>query len=302
MRQMDDRPVLLQRFPNGAHGSNFFQKRIPEGAPDWLHTTIVQTPNGTTSRALVIADLAHLLWAVNIGCLGFHSWPTHAADLEHCDELRIDLDPGPGTNYGMAQETAAAATKQLFDELGIAGYIKTSGNRGLHVYVRLVPEHDSVVVRSAAVAIAPRARTAPPRPHHRIVVEGGARRAHLHRLQPERPAQDRVRPVVGAGARSCSGLVPVRVGDAADAASTRHDDRDRAGMGRAARRPVGSDGRVTRNRSSRSSRWSAPTRRPGCRMHRGRRCTRRWRASRRVSRRAAPRSRNPTSRRPRDER
>ena len=75
MRQMHDRPVLLQRFPNGAHGSNFFQKRIPDGAPDWLHTTTVLTPNGTPSRALVIADLAHLVWAVNLGCLGFHVWP-----------------------------------------------------------------------------------------------------------------------------------------------------------------------------------------------------------------------------------
>lgn len=153
MRQMFDRPVLLQRFPNGAHGSNFFQKRIPDGAPDWLHTTTVQTPNGTPSRALVIADLAHLIWAVNIGCLGFHSWPTRAADLEHCDELRIDLDPGPGTNYEMAKD-AAAATKQLLDDIGIVGFIKSSGNRGLHVYVRLHPTHDSVAVRSAAVAVA----------------------------------------------------------------------------------------------------------------------------------------------------
>ncbi|MBI4885207.1 MAG: ATP-dependent DNA ligase [Actinobacteria bacterium] len=153
MRQMHDRPVLLQRFPNGAHGSNFFQKRIPEGAPNWLQTTTVQTPNGTPSRALVIADLAHLVWAVNLGCLGFHSWPTRAGDLEHCDELRIDLDPGPGTNYAMAQETAAVA-KQLLDELGAIGYIKTSGNRGLHVYVRLQPTHDSIAVRGAAVAVA----------------------------------------------------------------------------------------------------------------------------------------------------
>ena len=96
MRQMDDRPVLLQRFPNGASGSSFFQKRIPESAPEWLETTIVSTPNGTTSRALVIADLAHFVWAVNLGCLGFHSWPMRAHDPEHCDELRIDLDPGPG--------------------------------------------------------------------------------------------------------------------------------------------------------------------------------------------------------------
>lgn len=153
MRQMYDRPVLLQRFPNGAHGSNFFQKRIPDGAPEWLHTTTVQTPNGTPSRALVIADLAHLVWAVNMGCLGFHSWPVRASDQEHCDELRIDLDPGPGTNYEMAKETAHV-TKQLLDDIGITGYIKSSGNRGLHVYVRLQPTHDSIAVRSAAVAVA----------------------------------------------------------------------------------------------------------------------------------------------------
>jgi DNA ligase D len=153
MRQMFDRPVMLQRFPNGAHGSNFFQKRIPEGAPDWLHTVIVQTPAGTESRALVIADLAHLVWAVNMGCLGFHSWAVRASDLGHCDELRIDLDPGPGTTYDMAVE-AAAETKQLLDDLGIVGFIKTSGNRGLHVYVRLSPTHDSIAVRHAAVALA----------------------------------------------------------------------------------------------------------------------------------------------------
>ena len=153
MNQMYDRPVLLQRFPNGAHGSNFFQKRIPDGAPEWLHTTTVQTPNGTPSRALVIEDLAHLVWAVNLGCLGFHSWPVRASDLEHCDELRIDLDPGPGTNYAMAQEAATVA-KQLLDDIGVTGFIKSSGNRGLHVYVRLRPTHDSVAVRSAAVAVA----------------------------------------------------------------------------------------------------------------------------------------------------
>jgi DNA ligase D len=153
MRQMQDRPVLLQRFPNGAHGSNFFQKRIPDGAPDWLHTTTVLTPNGTPSRALVIADLAHLVWAVNLGCLGFHSWPVRVPDQDVCDELRIDLDPGPGTTYEMAVETADE-TKRLLDDIGVRGFIKTSGNRGLHVYVRLVPGHDSYAVRSAAVAVA----------------------------------------------------------------------------------------------------------------------------------------------------
>src|SRR5687768_17138894 len=88
MRAMADRPVLLQRFPNGSAGSSFFQKRIPDSAPEWLQTTIVTTPNGTQSRALVIADLAHFLWAVNIGCLGFHAWAIRASQPEICDQLR----------------------------------------------------------------------------------------------------------------------------------------------------------------------------------------------------------------------
>ncbi len=153
MRSVRDRPTLLQRFPNGATGTNFFQKRIPDSAPDWLQTTIVSTPNGTESRALVIADLAHFIWAVNIGCLGFHSWPIRAARPEFTDELRIDLDPGPGTTFAMAQETATVV-HDLFDELGIVSFIKTTGNRGLHVYVRLEPQWDSFAVRSAAVAVA----------------------------------------------------------------------------------------------------------------------------------------------------
>ena len=153
MRAMRNRPVLLQRFPNGSSGSSFFQKRMPDNAPPWLSSTIVSTPNGTESNALVIDDLAHLVWAVTLGCLGFHSWPCRAADLAHCDELRIDLDPGPGTTFAMAQQTAVE-THRLFDELGIRSYIKTTGNRGLHVYVRLTPHWDSVQVRSAAVAVA----------------------------------------------------------------------------------------------------------------------------------------------------
>ncbi len=153
MGQMRDRPVLLQRFPNGAGGSSFFQKRVPDGAPDWLTTAIVSTPNGTTSNALVIVDLAHLVWAVNLGCLGFHSWPVRTGHLDHPDELRIDLDPQPGTTFAMVRE-AAWATKALFDELGVTSWVKTTGNRGLHVYVRLMPDHDGVVVRSVAVAVA----------------------------------------------------------------------------------------------------------------------------------------------------
>jgi len=153
MRTMGGRPVLLQRFPEGAGGPSFFQKRVPKSVPDWLQTTIVSTPNGTTSHALVAADVAHVLWAVNLGCLGFHVWPYLAADPEHTDELRIDLDPTPGVDFTHIR-AAAHELKALFDEVGIVGYAKTTGNRGLHVYVRLEPRWDSYEVRSAAVAVA----------------------------------------------------------------------------------------------------------------------------------------------------
>jgi len=147
------RPVLLQRFPNGAGGSSFFQKRVPTNAPEWLTTTTVMTVNGTPSRALVIADIAHAAWAVNLGCLGFHVWPMLADDPDHADELRIDLDPQPGTTFEMVRE-AAAETRDLLREAGLAGYPKTTGNRGIHIYLRLLPRWDSYQVRSCAVAIA----------------------------------------------------------------------------------------------------------------------------------------------------
>jgi DNA ligase D len=153
MRAMGGRPVLMQRFPHGAGGSSFFQKRVPANAPDWLQTTTVETVNGTPSRALVAADVAHVAWAVNLACLGFHVWPHRADAPEYADELRLDLDPQPGTDFPLVR-AAAWELKALLDELGIAGFPKTTGNRGLHVYVRLQPRWDSYAVRAAAVAAA----------------------------------------------------------------------------------------------------------------------------------------------------
>jgi DNA ligase D len=150
---MGGRPVLLQRFPNGAGGPSFFQKRVPEKRPGWLETTIVATPNGTTSQALVAADLAHVLWAVNLACLGFHVWPYRADDPEHADELRIDLDPTPGVDFEMVRE-AAHEVDGLLRGTGLSGWPKTTGNRGIHVYVRLLPRWSSIEVRAAAVALA----------------------------------------------------------------------------------------------------------------------------------------------------
>ncbi len=147
------RPAMLQRFPDGASGKSFYQKRIPNGAPDWLQSTVVATPNGTTSNALVVADIAHVVWAVNIGCLGLHLWPYLAADPEHADELRIDLDPTTGISFDQVR-AAALRCRDLLVELGLRSYPKTSGSKGLHIYVRLEPRWDSVTVRAAAVALA----------------------------------------------------------------------------------------------------------------------------------------------------
>ncbi len=147
------RPAMLERFPDGAAGKSFFQKRVPDSAPSWLQTTVVTTPNGTTSNALVIADVAHVLWAVNLGCLGLHLWPYGVDDPEHPDELRIDLDPQPGTSFAEIR-SAAACVRSLLAELGMVGYPKTTGNRGLHIYVRLERRWDSFAIRSAAVALA----------------------------------------------------------------------------------------------------------------------------------------------------
>lgn len=153
LRAMGGRPVLLERHPRGAAGPSFFQKRVPAGAPDWLQTSLVATPNGTTSNALVVADLAHVVWAVNLGCLGFHVWPHRADDPDHVDELRIDLDPQPGVTFDEVR-VAAAHTRTLLEEVGLAGWPKTSGSRGLHVYVRLEPRWTATEVRAAAVAFA----------------------------------------------------------------------------------------------------------------------------------------------------
>ena len=153
MRVVRGRPTLMQRFPHGAEGTSFFQKRVPDSAPEWLQTAVVTTPNGTTSRALVLADIAHVVWAVNLACLGFHVWPNLHDRPDVADELRLDLDPQPGVVFDEVR-AAAQELRSLLDEHGIVGYPKTTGNRGLHVYVRLEPRWDSYEVRAAAVAVA----------------------------------------------------------------------------------------------------------------------------------------------------
>lgn len=153
LARLGGRPLLLERYPDGAGGKSWFQKRVPKSTPDWVTTTVVATPNGTTSDALVAADLAHVLWGVNLGCIGFHVWPFHAATPEATDELRIDLDPSPGVGFPQVRE-AAGHTRLLLAELGIQAQVKTTGSRGLHIYVALLPNWDGYQVRAAAVALA----------------------------------------------------------------------------------------------------------------------------------------------------
>ncbi len=150
---MGGRPTMLQRVPDGAGGKSFFQKRVPKNPPEWLQTTVVSTPNGTTSDALVVADIAHVVWAVNLGCLGFHPWPYRAATPEVADEMRIDLDPGSKATFAQVRETAGEV-RTLLGEVGITAFVKTTGNRGLHVYVSVEPRWSSYDVRAAVVAVA----------------------------------------------------------------------------------------------------------------------------------------------------
>ena len=148
-----NRPVLLERYPNGVGEKSFFQKRIPDSAPSWLTTTTVETINGTESRALVIADLAHVLWAVNMGVLGLHVWQYKYQTPQWADELRIDLDPSPGQKFDDIRE-AAGLVRLYLAELGLPSYVKTTGSKGIHVYLRVVDGYDSFQVRAASVTIA----------------------------------------------------------------------------------------------------------------------------------------------------
>jgi DNA ligase D len=153
MRWIHDRPVLLERYPNGVGQPSFFQKRIGDSAPDWVTTTTVRTINGTESRALVVADLAHVVWAANLGVLGLHVWPYRTDRPSWVDELRIDLDPSPGQTFEHVRE-AAMHVRLYFAEAGIQSYVKTSGSKGVHVYVRVADGYDGFAVRGAAVTVA----------------------------------------------------------------------------------------------------------------------------------------------------
>lgn len=147
-----DRPIVLKRFVNGAEGEAFYQKRAPENRPEWLRTTTLSFPSGRVAEEVVVDDAAGLAWVVNLGCIELHPHPVRSQDLDHPDELRVDLDPGPGVTWESVR-LVALQVKALLEEMGLRGWPKTSGSRGMHVNVRVHPRWDFSEVRRAAVAL-----------------------------------------------------------------------------------------------------------------------------------------------------
>ena len=148
-----DRPTHLKRFPGGVGSEPFFQKRIPDSAPEWLATATVTFPSGRTARELLPNDAATLVWGVNLGVVDWNPWQVRVPELDRPDELRVDLDPMPDVAWDVVRRVAVVCGEVLSDH-GLIGYPKTSGSRGIHVYARLRPEHDFVAVRRAALALA----------------------------------------------------------------------------------------------------------------------------------------------------
>lgn len=148
-----DRPIVLKRFVDGAEGQVFYQKRAPERLPPWLRTAELSFPSGRTAAEIVVDDAAGLAWVVNLGCIELHPHPVRSGDLDHPDELRIDLDPGPGVPWADVRRVALEV-RSLLDEVGLVGWPKTSGSRGIHVNVRIQPRWNFTEVRRAALALA----------------------------------------------------------------------------------------------------------------------------------------------------
>jgi bifunctional non-homologous end joining protein LigD len=153
LRGAGGRPNMLVRYPNGVEGEFFYQKRAPESRPDWVDVVELKFPSGRSAEEVVPRDATTLAWMANLGCLELHPHPVRAEDLEHPDELRVDLDPVPGVEWSQVREVAQVVRATL-DELGLVGWPKTSGKRGLHVYVRIQPKWTFDEVRRAALALA----------------------------------------------------------------------------------------------------------------------------------------------------
>ena len=153
VRGVGRRPMALKRFVNGAEGEFFFQKRAPTSRPGWIDSVELSFPSGRTAEEVVVSNAAQLAWVVNLGCIDLNPHPIRATDLEHPDELRVDLDPVPGVGWAQIREVALLV-REVLDSFGLVGWPKTSGSRGFHVYARIEPRWGFTDVRRAAVALA----------------------------------------------------------------------------------------------------------------------------------------------------
>ncbi len=153
VRALYQRPCMLHRYPEGVGGEKIYQKRLPKGAPDWVQTAEVSFPSGRTADELCVTEVAAVAWAVQMSTVEFHPWHSRRADVEKPDELRIDLDPQPGTGFAEAKRVALVVNEVLA-ELGFVGWPKTSGSKGIHIYVRIAPNYGFREVRRAALAFA----------------------------------------------------------------------------------------------------------------------------------------------------
>ena len=153
VRALYERPTQLRRFPDGVTGEAIYQKRVPEKRPDWVESARVTFPSGRHADELCVTELAQVVWAANLAVVDFHPWPSRRRDTEHPDELRIDIDPQPGTTFRDGKRVAAVV-RELLAEIGYTGWPKTSGNRGIHVFCRIEPNWEFPVVRRAALAFA----------------------------------------------------------------------------------------------------------------------------------------------------
>jgi DNA ligase D-like protein (predicted polymerase) len=153
LRHLRERPTTLKRWVDGVSGEFFFQKRVPDSAPAWLETVTVSFPSGRSARELVAADAAHLVWGVNLGVIDWNPWPVRRQDIDHPDELRVDLDPTPEVGFDEVR-AVAAGVREVLEEHDLLGFPKTSGSRGIHVNVRIEPRHSFGEVRRAALALA----------------------------------------------------------------------------------------------------------------------------------------------------
>jgi DNA ligase D len=153
VRALYERPTQVRRFPDGVTGEMIYQKRLPEKRPEWVESARVTFPSGRHADELCVTELASVIWAANLAVVDFHPWPSRRHDTEHPDELRIDIDPQPGTTFRDGKRVAALV-REVLAEIGYTGWPKTSGNRGIHVFCRIEPNWEFPVVRRAALAFA----------------------------------------------------------------------------------------------------------------------------------------------------